>query len=89
MPEFCVAISSCGIWLRVAGVSRFRLLGVGLTHLAVAEADVGQVQGLLLALDVLARDPQALLVGPDVDVGAGDLRRQADQGLVIVLPPTP
>ena len=60
------------------------LLDVELGHGAVREPGLDDLQGLLLDVDVLQGDADALLRGPERDVGVGHVRGQGDQRVVVV-----
>ncbi len=66
------------------GQLRLRLLDIALAGLALPEARLSDGETALLELDVVAHDAHPLLVRADVDVGAGDIGEQRDQGVVII-----
>ena len=59
------------------------LLHVQLAHFARLELHARNAQAFLLGREVVIGDLDALLVGADVHVGAGDAGREADQGAVV------
>ena len=71
---------------RRLGVQEHRpgLLDVELGHGAVLEPGLDDLQGLLLGLDVLPGDADALLGGPERDVGVRHVRGQRDERVVVV-----